>query len=63
MDLIQDMFEDRNATHILSLHLFHTDNNHHFWKKEKFGLFFVKSAYVLLQKNKMLFIKAENTRF
>lgn len=51
IDLIQDIFEQRDANLILSIPLRPNDVDIWFWNKEKLGGYTVKSAYAMLQEN------------
>lgn len=53
-DLIHDMFNARDASLILSIPLSNNESDYRYWKKEKLGSYSIKSAYVLIQENKLL---------
>lgn len=51
-DLVNDIFEERDARLILSIPLDDTDVDSWFWKHDKFGHYTVKTAYAALQEAK-----------
>ncbi|KAL8091729.1 hypothetical protein AgCh_034115 [Apium graveolens] len=48
-DLINDIFEERDANLILTIPLKPNENDSWFWNQEKFGNYLAKSAYATLQ--------------
>ncbi|XP_074327368.1 uncharacterized protein LOC141665288 [Apium graveolens] len=52
IDLIHDIFEDRDIQLILSIPLNTTEVDTWFWNKEKMGQYTVKSSYALLQEDR-----------
>lgn len=63
MDLINDMFEQRDANIILSIPLDAEKNDTWYWRREKMGHYSVKSAYMLLQEPKMNAQNESNSGF
>lgn len=53
VDLIHDIFNERDANLILSIPIQSTDNDSWFWRKDKMGQYTVKSAYDVLRDNSM----------
>lgn len=51
-DLILDIFDDRDASIILSIPLNIEEEDSWYWRHEKFGRYSVKSAYALIQDGK-----------
>ncbi|KAL8092543.1 hypothetical protein AgCh_034709 [Apium graveolens] len=49
VDLINDIFEERDANLILTIPLRHNENDTWFWNKEKLGGYTAKSAYAAIQ--------------
>lgn len=47
-DLVNDIFEERDANLIMSIPLSHNENDTWFWNKEKLGGYIVKSAYAAI---------------
>ncbi|KAK1398571.1 hypothetical protein POM88_008434 [Heracleum sosnowskyi] len=48
-DLISDIFVDRDAQLIMSIPISDGINDNWFWRKDKLGIYSVKSAYLMLQ--------------
>lgn len=52
VDLVKDIFSERDAQLILSIPLRSSDTDSWFWKWEKLGYYSVKSAYAAIQETK-----------
>lgn len=61
-ELISDIFEDRDASLILSIPLNSTDKDGWWWNKERLGVYSVKSAYMWLQLQKNQSVNPDNSR-
>lgn len=62
-DLILDMFNDRDASMILSIPLNTEEEDSWFWRHEKLGHYSVKSAYALIQQGKTISNGQDNSSF
>lgn len=63
LDLIMDIFDNRDANIILSIPTHTTVEDSWYWRKKKMGNYPVKSAYLLLQENKNDYGTAPNSGF
>lgn len=63
VDLLNDMFEERDIDLILSIPLRDNDSDSWYWKKEKLRCYSVKTAYKLLQESKLPSPSNNNPRF
>lgn len=63
VDLIRDIFEERDADLILSIPLREDDRDTWYWCHEKMGHYSVKSGYIVLQEAKPSIITADNSGF
>lgn len=52
IDLLRDMFVERDVNLILSTPVNMEENDNWYWRKEKLGMYSVKSAYFMLQERK-----------
>lgn len=62
-DLIHDLFDDRDASLILSIPLNNSNVDNWYWKAEKLGIYSVKSAYMLLTNAAYSVQSANNSGF
>lgn len=51
IDLVKDIFNERDANQILTIPIQTQDDDSWFWRKEKLGQYSVKSAYALIRSN------------
>lgn len=63
IDLIQDLFDSRDANLIMAIPLHSNEDDRWYWRKEKCGVYSVKSAYTLIQESKTYQQVVGNTKF
>lgn len=63
VDLIRDVFEERDADIIMAIPLHSNEPDKWYWRKEKLGIYSVKSAYTVIQENKPQHDNCGDTRF
>lgn len=63
VDLVHDMFEERDVNLILSIPLNRSEEDIWFWSKERSGNYSVKSSYHWLQTQKHNFNRGDNDRY
>ncbi|XP_074326550.1 uncharacterized protein LOC141664498 [Apium graveolens] len=51
LDLIRDIFDDRDAEIIMGIPLHVNELDKWYWRREKLGIYSVKSAYTIIQEN------------
>lgn len=63
LDLIADIFDDRDANLIVSIPLNINEKDSWYWHREKLGQYSVKSAYALIQEGRTSSHAADNSGF
>lgn len=63
VDLILDVFDERDAELTLSIPLGENQSDNWYWRHEKMGHYSVKSAYILLQESKTIVSTGDNSGF
>lgn len=63
IDLVEDIFDSRDANIILSIPIDKEVNDSWYWRREKFGNYSVKSAYLLLEEENTDSSTAVNSGF
>lgn len=62
-DLITDIFDSRDSNIILSIPIDKEVKDSWYWRREKFGNYSVKSAYLLMEEEKNVNVTADNSGF
>ena len=63
IDLVKDIFNERDANLILTIPIQTQDDDSWFWRKEKLGQYSVKSAYALIRSNSVISNTSNNSGF